>query len=141
MSSLNLQLSKIISFFKISYKNKYLLVKYKKNKLLGSILENFLRENVIHGFFEDSDYYHIYLKYNNLGEPIIKDLKIFYKRPFELHFTVAQLRDSQFVVKYMNSHNINLSFCLFSTNKGILSYSECLKFNTGGVLLLFVKCV
>jgi len=74
--SLNSRLTKIVSFFKISIQNKNILVKYKKNQLLVSLLECFLKEGVISGFFEKDGYLYIILKYNSFGESIMKNLKI-----------------------------------------------------------------
>ena len=139
--SFNLKLNKIINFFKTSYKNKNVLVKYKKNKMVLQILENFLNENVINGFYEEGGYYYIYLKYNNLGEPIIKNIIKLYKRPFTLPLTIKQLKNKSFVKKYISFYGEKSSICVFSTNNGICSYNNCIKNNTGGVALFIVVCV
>ena len=70
--SLNLRLTRIISFLKISIQNKNILVKYKKNQLLVSLLECFLKENMISGFFEKDGFWYIILKYNIFGESVVK---------------------------------------------------------------------
>lgn len=137
--SLNLRLNKIINFLKTSSKNKHVVVKYKKNKLILGILEILLKEKIILNFYLENDYYHIFLKYNELGESIIKDLKIYYKRPFELNFSVKQLKSKQFLKNYFSQSSELSSFYIFSTSKGILTYKQCLEFNEGGLMLLQVK--
>ena len=60
--SLNLKLTRIVSFLKISIHNRNILVKYKKNQLLVSLLECLLKEGFISGFFEKDGYIYIILK-------------------------------------------------------------------------------
>lgn len=137
--SLNLELSQIISFFKMSYKNKQIFVKYKTNPLLLQLLEVFIRENAISGFFIHEDFCYIYLKYNSLGEPVVKHLEIKYKRPFVLTFKHKQLKTKEFLTKYFSHNDTKTSTYIFLTDKGLLSYNEMLTKKIGGTLLLLLK--
>jgi ribosomal protein S8 len=138
--SLNSRLTKIVSFFKISIQNKNILVKYKKNQLLLSLLECFLKEGIISGFFEKDGYLYIILKYNSFGESIMKNLKIVYKRPFEVHLSYKELKGKKFLKNYLIPEGEKSSIFILSTNKGIMTHKDAIKNQIGGKLLLVIKC-
>ena len=138
--SLNLKLTRIVSFLKISIHNRNILVKYKKNQLLVSLLECLLKEGFISGFFEKDGYIYIILKYNSMGEPVIKNFKIIYKRPFEFHLSCKDLKSKFFYKNYLVKEGEKSSLFILSTNKGIMTHIEAVKQNLGGKLLLVVKC-
>lgn len=138
--SLNLKLTRIVSFLKISIHNRNILVKYKKNQLLVSLLECLLKEGFISGFFEKDGYIYIILKYNSMGEPVIKNFKIIYKRPFEVHLSCNDLKGKVFYKNYLVKEGEKSSLFILSTNKGIMTHIEAIKQNLGGKLLLVVKC-
>jgi ribosomal protein S8 len=138
--SLNLKLTRIVSFLKISIHNRNILVKYKKNQLLVSLLECLLKEGFISGFFEKDGYIYIILKYNSMGEPVIKNFKIIYKRPFEVHLSCKDLKSKFFYKNYLVKEGEKSSLFILSTNKGIMTHIEAVKQNLGGKLLLVVKC-
>ncbi|MAE59617.1 MAG: 30S ribosomal protein S8 [Halobacteriovorax sp.] len=138
--SLNFKLTKIVSFFKISIQNRNILVKYKKNQLLVSLLECFLKEGFISGFFEKDGYIYIILKYNSMGEPVIKNFKIFYKRPFEVHLSYKDLKGKNFYRNYLVKEGEKSSIFILSTSKGIMTHKDALKHSIGGKLLFTVKC-
>jgi ribosomal protein S8 len=137
--SLNLKLTKIISFLKISIHNRNTFVKYKKNQLLVSLLECFLENGFISGFFESEDFIYILLKYNSLGESVIKDLKVLYKRPFEVHLTYSNLKSNSFYKKYLIKKSEKSLLFILSTNKGIVTHKDALNYGIGGQLLLVLK--
>ena len=137
--SLNLKLTRIISFLKISIHNRNILVKYKKNQLLVSVLECFLKEGFISGFFEKDGYIYIILKYNSTGEPVIKNLKIFYKRPFEIFISHKEMKSKKFYKEYLIKEGDKSAIFILSTNKGILTHKEALKNKVGGKLLFVIK--
>ena len=114
-------------------------MKYEKSDLLLNILKLFLKQNVINGFYENNNYYYIYLKYNSSGEPVIKDLKIFNKRPFDNVFTSEELKTKKYIKKFLNFDFEKSSFYVFSTNIGLISYTEAISLNVGGQLLFVVK--
>ena len=137
--SLNLKLTKIISFLKISIHNRNTFVKYKKNQLLVSLLECFLENGFISGFFENEGFVYILLKYNSLGESVIKDLKVLYKRPFEVHLTYKNLKTNSFYKKYLIKKSEKSLLFILSTNKGIITHKDAINYGIGGQLLLVLK--
>jgi ribosomal protein S8 len=138
--SLNIKLTKIISFLKISIQNRNIVVKYKKSQLLLSLLECFLKEGFISGFFEKEGFLYVILKYNSFGESILKNFKIIYKRPFEVHYSYKELKSKKFYKNYLIKEGEKSSVLIFSTNKGIMTYKNALINNIGGKLLLVIKC-
>ena len=137
--SLNLKLTKIISFLKISIHNRNTFVKYKKNQLLVSLLECFLENGFISGFFENEGFVYILLKYNSLGESVIKDLKVLYKRTFEVHLTYKNLKTNSFYKKYLIKKSEKSLLFILSTNKGIITHKDAINYGIGGQLLLVLK--
>ena len=137
--SLNTKLSKLVSSLKISIQNRNLVVKYKKNHLLVNILECFLKEGLISGFFEQQNHIFVILKYNNLGECVIKDLVIKYKRPFEVHWRNKDLKSNSFYKNYVVSEGDKTSFYLLSTSQGLMTHLDAIKLGIGGKVLLLVK--
>lgn len=137
--SLNLKLTRIISFFKISIQNRNILVKYKKSALLESILECFLKEGFISGYFEKNGCIYIILKYSSTGEPVMKSFKMFYKRPFEILISYKELNSDSFYKNYLMKTGEKSSLCILSTDKGILTHKDALKNRVGGKLLFVVK--
>lgn len=137
--SLNLRLSRIISFFKISIQNKNILVKYKKNQLLVSLLECFLKEGIISGFFEKDGFLYVILKYNSFGESVVKNFNIIYKRPFEVHLSYKDLKGPKFKKDYLIPNGEKSSIFILSTNKGIMSHLDAITQKVGGKLLLVIK--
>lgn len=138
--SLNLKLTRIISFLKISIHNRNILVKYRKNQLLVSILECFLKEGFISGFFEKDNYIYIILKYNSMGEPVMKNFKIFYKRPFEVFISYKEMKSKKFYKDYLIKEGDKSSIFILSTDKGIVTHKDALKNKVGGKLLFAIKC-
>jgi len=138
--SLNFKLTKIVSFFKISIHNRNILVKYKKNQLLVSLLECFLREGFISGFFEKDGYIYIILKYSSMGEPVMKNFKIFYKRPFEIHLSCKDLEGQKFYRNFVVAEGDKSAVFILSTSKGIMTHKDAIKHGIGGKLLFSVKC-
>jgi len=137
--SLNLKLTRIISFFKISIQNRNILVKYRKSELLVSILECFLKEGFISGYFEKDGYMYIILKYSSTGESVMKNFKIFYKRPFEITISYKELKSNNFYKNYLMKTGEKSSLCILSTDKGILTHKDALINHVGGKLLFVVK--
>lgn len=138
--SLIQKLGILINFFRMSYKNKYQCVFYtEKDPLVFKILEIFVRENVIHGFTEEKNYYCIYIRYNHLGQPILTNLNMLYNKPFKLTFTVKQLKSKTFYKKYILNQGENFCFYILSTDQGLMSHKDAINRNVGGTLLFSVK--
>lgn len=137
--SFNIEFSQIISFLKICYKNKKIFVRYKQTPWLVMLLEVFKKEKMISGYYMYQDACYILLKYNQLGEPVIKHLEIMYRRPFIFNFTYEQLKSKQFLTQYFSQNDMKTTNYIFLTNKGLLSYNEMLTKKIGGTLLLLIK--
>jgi len=137
--SLNTELSKLINFIKISIQNRNFIIEYKKSQLLLDISKCLLRLQLINGFFEKNNKLYIIFKYNTLGENLIKDIKMEYKRPFEKIFKLKYLQSKTFNKKYILKEGSKNSFFLLTTTKGILTHQEAIKNKVGGKVLLLLK--
>ena len=100
----------------------------KKTKLCSLILNLLWDEGYILGYKIENKYFKIFLKYKN-NNPVISSLKSISKPGNRLYYTCKQL--------WKISETKGL--VIISTNKGLLTLSDCKKQNLGGEPLLIIK--
>ena len=110
-------------------KKKYIY--QKKNKNCQKILDIMWNEGLIIGYQNSrnlEDYYEIFLKYTKDKKPIIKSIKIIYKKNQTKNQTLKQLWKI----------NSTAQTLILSTSKGLMSLHDCKKFKINGVPYLLI---
>lgn len=129
---MNHSLSNMLTTIKNGQMSKKTSIFIKKTKFCEVVLQSLWDEGFISGyssFAESSDKLQVYLKYDKIGMPVIKNLLLVSKPGRRVFLSSKQ------TWKLNSSH----LFVIFSTNKGILSLSECKKLNVGGEPLFLIK--
>lgn len=122
----------LISNLKICLKKKKLVLLQKRSKMVIQVLNALWDEKLILGYkVLNKNFVKIYLKFDNSGNPVIKD--------FFLISTFSRKRYMR--VSDIKSNNIQKNYFFFlNTSKGILSHEKALIKKVGGEVF-FKICV
>lgn len=104
----------------------------KKTKFCEVVLKSLWDEGLILGYSSfdmPEDKLEVYLKYGKTGTPVIQNILLVSKPSRRVYLSSKQ------IWKLDSSH----LFIIFSTSKGVLSLSECKKFNIGGEPLFLIN--
>jgi len=103
----------------------------KRKKICNSFLNILWDEGYILGYKthkNNSDTIKIFLKYNQ-GRPVINSLKLISKPGHRIYYSANQIWKI----------NSTRTFIIFTTNKGLLTISDCKKFRVGGEPLVSIN--
>jgi small subunit ribosomal protein S8 len=103
----------------------------KQKKICNSFLNILWNEGYILGYKtqkNNSNTIKIFLKYNQ-GKPVINSLKLISKPGHKIYYSVKQIWKI----------NSNQTFIIFTTNKNLLSATDCKKLKIGGEPLVSIS--
>ena len=123
-------LHNMLSNIKNAQKVKRAFFFQKRKKLCEHVLNLLWNEGYILGYqisSKNSSKMKIFLKYSK-EKPAIKIIKVFSKPGKRIYYSLSQLWKI----------NSNVSFIIFSTNKGVKTLDECKRFKVGGEPLFMI---
>lgn len=113
-------------------KKPYIILKQTNKKICESVLNVLWDEGFILGYkntqFVSNNYVKVFLKYKN-GDPVINSIKVVSKPSLKIFFSLKNLW----------KFDTNQGTLILSTNKGVMSSTDCKKLRLGGQALVIVN--